>query len=656
MQCHLIRVGPRRDSAPAQGAPAGAGAHAADPTPFVRRVAAHALPLDPSTVATDTWSNADGSVRVWTWTNEEAGPLVRRVGRGCVVGSGYAHRPLLDVARDAAGAADAGDAVLDAAGGIWSLAQLDDDGAQALTSHAGIEAWFHAEGADGSHWLCTRPLPAHLAARGTTRPELDPLGLAGIVNTGHCLGSRTPYAGTRHLGRGARWSARPGPRVGDPVVVREGARPLPPRGSEDRVGAALARALVAAAAELPETEQIRSGLTGGRDSRIVVAALVAGGHDVLASTRGWEGHHDVVVARRVAEVLGIPHVRTDPASASKADPAEVTVDPALLLWRSAVLCDGMIGAFDATGGAGLRHRADRYGLSGSGGEIHRGGHASLVLDADGRREPGGPERAERWLRRQHLLPMRRLLRPDVREAHDEQAESYVRDLHERHEDTMADYFLEHRVAQWYAGARLGTSLAVTARTPFLDDAAILATSSAGTAELHSERPLRDALAEIDPRLLEVPFVGARLAGEGPEPVAKTRSGAASFSWKTDYGEELARVLRRRIDACPVLVDGAAERHLPPGGDWTKAQARRAWHAASAGTLALEATTSPAWRAQPAHGPVVISRARPDEEVAPEAVESGGGRRQRAVALVDRAGLGRPARALARALRRLPRRR
>jgi hypothetical protein len=71
--------------------------------------------------------------------------------------------------------------------------------------------------------------------------------------------------------------------------------------------AALRQAALDAAAELSVVPGACLGLTAGRDSGLLAAALVAGGHRLPTFTMGWEGTPDVDAARQRAEALGLVH-------------------------------------------------------------------------------------------------------------------------------------------------------------------------------------------------------------------------------------------------------------------------------------------------------------------------------------------------------------
>ena len=205
----------------------------------------------------------------------------------------------------------------------------------------------------------------------------DPLLACALLNTGFPLGSVTPFAGVSALPPSTTLHALSGTltTIGDSASSHAS-----PAGR----AADVAAALVAAVAPLREAGQpVELSLTGGKDSRLVAAALVAAGVPVLAKTHGFDGHPDVVIAAEIAKRLGIEHTVTTPAA-----PGQQT-DVLGRLRATVLVADGMLSAFENVG------RPDpvpstAVTAGGHGGELLRGGYAET---AAGRR--AAPLRAAR---------------------------------------------------------------------------------------------------------------------------------------------------------------------------------------------------------------------------------------------------------------------
>jgi asparagine synthetase B (glutamine-hydrolysing) len=148
----------------------------------------------------------------------------------------------------------------------------------------------------------TRQACAALAgAAERTDPRVMPLPgpamIGAFLSLGYPVGAATPFRGVRALGedRALRLS-------GGRLVVTRACREKEQPAGPDRVAAALAEAV----RPLGEANApVELSLTGGKDSRLVAAALTAARVPFLARTHGFAGHPDVVVAGLIAGRLGL---------------------------------------------------------------------------------------------------------------------------------------------------------------------------------------------------------------------------------------------------------------------------------------------------------------------------------------------------------------
>ena len=139
----------------------------------------------------------------------------------------------------------------------------------------------------------------------------------------------------------------------------------------------MAEGLVAAVAHLADAGQpVELSLTGGKDSRLIAAALVTAGVPVVARTHGFADHPDVVVAAEIARRLGIEHLVRTPAAPGQ------QVDVLGRIRATVLVADGMLSAFENVG------RPDPAASSvvtagGHGGELLRGGYAETAAGRPG---------------------------------------------------------------------------------------------------------------------------------------------------------------------------------------------------------------------------------------------------------------------------------
>lgn len=154
-------------------------------------------------------------------------------------------------------------------------------------------------------------LCARIARRpGDAEPERDVDGLGWLLAFQQCFGRRTGFSAVEALPRGhVVWIA---PGAGQPIQVTNPVEEAAPAGDLDGRSAVdrATASLVAAVGSLADVDAPkRLGLTGGRDSRLVLALLVGSGlvEHVTAFTSGPAGSPDVVLAGRLAAAVGIPH-------------------------------------------------------------------------------------------------------------------------------------------------------------------------------------------------------------------------------------------------------------------------------------------------------------------------------------------------------------
>jgi hypothetical protein len=386
----------------------------------------------------------------------------------------------------------------------------------------------------------------------------DPLHVAALLNPGFPLGSATPFSGvsaltgstTLHLLNGALTRLRApagamaleagsgdgprgghGPRGDDVLRGGDG----PPGGDGGSLGGAraVAEGLVAAVAYLADAGQpVELSLTGGKDSRLIAAALVRAGVPVVARTHGFADHPDVVVAAEIARRLGIEHLVRTPAAPGQ------QVDVLGRIRATVLVADGMLSAFENVG------RPDPAASSvvtagGHGGELLRGGYAET---AAGRPGPAGGLRAalgpaRRAARAAELL--RRLTSKHLGLIRRGPAAGYVASLApwtpalaRSPLHALDDFYLVNRAGRWSAAARQAYLIRETLVQPLFDDRVVLAARAVPLADRISGALSAAVLAELCPALVDVPLAGKPPAG--PQ---------APFDWRRQYGGAIASLLR-----------------------------------------------------------------------------------------------------------------
>ncbi|TDC58200.1 hypothetical protein E1281_02355 [Actinomadura sp. KC345] len=564
-----------------------------------RRAIEEAVPAPADRWRTAEWVSPDGATAMLVWSNEPVEepfpePILTSGGRalaycGYLGGKGDADLLL--------GAAALGDG-LDDIGGCFSVFRAGEDGFEAATSVTRACPVYHAE-AGGLRFAASRALLAHLAARaaatGLARPApaYDLMALQSIVRHGFFVSDETPFEGVRAVPNAAAYVARHG-RAAEVVV-----RPLPEQGPEPggrkearaRVEP-LAEALLAAVEPFRRHDRpMRLALSGGRDSRLIAAACHAAGVPFFGATHGLAGSPDVVLAQRVAEVLGVEcRVTVDRQEAG----AVVVRHPVRRAHALVRMCEGMNSAYEGVNRWAAYDPEPRS--SGSGGERLRGGF--LADQGDLTRD--GVHRRLKTI----FLAQREFLSAEANAY----AESYYDEWAARYErdgvDVLDKLHMFYKTGRWLAGSHTATLMNWAYYHPFLDNRVARAALALPVEWRLSEEPVALVLNMFAPRLRDVPFDGkrwrfererARSLREWPgwrRRATPPSTGAAGFNWRKSYGSELAGVFREHILDAPAelfsIVDrGAVERRLaevPPR------RPGQSWH-----LLSLSVLLSGAWR-------------------------------------------------------------
>jgi hypothetical protein len=494
------------------------------------------------------------------------------------------------------------------------------EGGTAGTSHAGT-IWAGAPGSDRAavyaRTSVTRVDPVYLAEvpggviaadrvtwaawTSSRLDEYDPMHLCALLNPGFPLGSVTPFTGVAAVpgsttlrllngsltrakgslapGGGDAGSAHAGRPLADPG---DRAAPGPAgtlaSGPSRRPGSArdVAEALVAAVAPLRDAGgPVELSLTGGKDSRLVAAALVKAGVPVVGKTHGFADHPDVVVAAEVARRLGIEHVVRTPAAPGQ------RVDVLGRIRATVLVADGMLSAFENVGRPDPA-AARALTAGGHGGELLRGGYAETA----GRRgAPGGlravlspvrrAARSAELLRRlttKHLG----LIRLGPAAAYSASLAPWTPRLARRPLHALDDFYLVNRAGRWSAAARQAYLLRERLVQPLFDDRVVLAARAVPLAGRVSGALSAAVLAELCPALAEVPLAG--------KPPAGTQT---PFDWRRQYGEAVTTFLRGYVldlgltgGLFDVVSQQAAEKLLTP----PHADRASAWALATAACL------------------------------------------------------------------------
>ena len=433
-------------------------------------------------------------------------------------------------------------------GTIWA----DQDGVHGRTGVTRVDPVYLAE-VPGAVVVSDRACWAAAVAGRLGEP--DPVMVAAFLALGYPVGAATPFRGVRALGGRRRLTAASGR-----LVVTADRGESTGAGSYDSVAAALADEV------RPLGERgvpVELSLTGGKDSRLIAAALTAAKVPFLARTHGFASHPDVIVAGMIARRLGVEHQVTEPRPAAREHAAEHTGDEADLLarLRSAVLVsDGMLSAFENVGRPDPVVTAAPVQTGGHGGELLRGGYAPAAW-SDRRPARAWSETRAAELFRRMVTRRLGLLRPAAARAYLASLAPFAATLPRGPLRTLDDFYLVNRAGRWSANARQAYLIRSPLVQPFFSDRVVKAARAIPLPDRITDRLHRGVLAALCPELLDLPLSGtdwksgprtppvqpaaaAGPAAAGPAAAGPAAAGPAEASdWRRGYGDQMARLLR-----------------------------------------------------------------------------------------------------------------
>ena len=397
------------------------------------------------------------------------------------------------------------------------FAIASDDVVIAATDHVGLVAVYHAAGRDLAAAGTSSRLVAAVLNRG-----LDEDAVSAFSVLGEYPSTDTPFAGVSRLAASQMTRLSGGKLTVEayadpPAAPRSGAGDLRAAVAE---GADAVRTAVEACADAYPDAAME--LSGGLDSRVILAALMRSGRRPAAGvTLGEPLHPDVIVARSLAARAGVPFQHVDLRPMSDVAPSE-----ALALadfagrrrdYSGNCVALGVLEWVDRVAGTG------RPRMSGQNGELARGFYYPL--------QPSWPRTTDalaRSLVRWRLMANERvsgdLLAPEATTAGERRAAAATKSFLQ---STGCDWltatdmlYLHWRMQRWVGADWTAAAQSRPVLAPFFHPRYITWALAAPARYKRGSRLLARVLDALDPGLAQIPVAG----GEAPAVMFRPRPG------------------------------------------------------------------------------------------------------------------------------------
>lgn len=472
--------------------------------------------------------------RSWAWTGVTSQSVVQSLR------SGFAGKHGMD------------EAVWDGVGSFATIGATPDTLVAYTNAHRS-EALYYVDLPDAVVISNSAAVLSLMAGQGTVR--FSHLGLAGFLMHGLPLSETIPFEGVSLVPAGAKLHSSPEADIA--LNLDSGDRAFGQRPYEDRVES-LGASLVAYASTLAkDVKSIRAAATGGKDSRLVLAALTAAGVDFTAYTNGLPESGEVHIGRRVTEHLGVPQRINQPKTTRTREGNEIVIaDPETQAWQTLRSTGGLGNAFTI-----LPNPSQSYvsplttaNFGGQGGEIIRGGFLRYLKAEDPTPSNSLAIMLKYWTNNADLLnPL----------AYEAVLADYAPILDMRWTDPgrpLFEGYITNRTGRWLATMRHGESVVYPHTTLLIDNQLVRRLKSFSTDEMRGEKVAHSVMRKLAPGLQDIPFFRDRWTFEqdGPsdfyapdswherEPHTAHAQPRADFNWRNVYSKDLSGFIREFV--------------------------------------------------------------------------------------------------------------
>lgn len=266
----------------------------------------------------------------------------------------------------------------------------------------------------------------------------------------------------------------------------------------------LAQAYLDAFEIVPVSDRIHTvGLTGGKDSRLITLGMLEKKIDFKAHTKGFEDHPDVIIAKKIAEKLGLDYGIKKPKTGKE---NIIVVD----------IVDKILKAMVGTSGTLYGYENINYdtkyigntGITGVGAEIIRGGYGAL-------KKKNSINIGDELVKA--FYPLKKYFLPEVRQPY----EDYLRAFGEGEKsikEAQCKHYIFYNVGRRTAGSRIAVLYYSNSVSPFFDNRFIKKATEFNIDVLTSERLHYNLIKKLNEDVANMPLAGSRWEFEANKPV------------------------------------------------------------------------------------------------------------------------------------------
>ena len=274
---------------------------------------------------------------------------------------------------------------------------------------------------------------------------------------------------------------------------------------------------------------IRLGLTGGKDSRIVLLALINKGYNINAHTTGFSDHPDVLIAQKLARLSNIPH-EVNERKLSQESQLSVSLDKRIKSIMTA--SSGLISAYDTVNTK--TNFIDNKNFNGIAAALLKGGYSTHI--------PKNKNTLEN--------PLKKPFYKFEDFYHDDQNKfsKFLEEFaltYDNVNELFHIFFLKYRTGRWTSDSRKPKSYSSNSYSVFMDNKFTKSVLKLNINDLDKERIHYEIIERLNSDFNKIPFFNTRYTFEkkGPQSIqdyqnwfmrapVQSTSKIAKYNWKS----------------------------------------------------------------------------------------------------------------------------
>lgn len=250
-------------------------------------------------------------------------------------------------------------------------------------------------------------------------------------------------------------------------------------------------------------KQFKLALTGGKDSRLIFAAMNSNNFDLSVYTNGFKDNPDVVIAKKIADIYDIEHRSTSPKISEE---NTISVNIYKKIKRVMLATSGMVYGYENVGALGSFNGNKSF--DGVGAELVKGGFASFINTNDN----SDKLKLVNTFNRNYQL-----LKNGKDNPFGEFLHNFINDEQGLHKLQIL-YSLKYRTGRLTSAAKNASNYSRQSHSPFLDNKFLREALKIEYIDNKNEEIHYQIMKRIDKRLIDIPFAKDRWRIEKNKPL------------------------------------------------------------------------------------------------------------------------------------------